>query len=233
MLEALERVVRTLGRKVFIVACFDQYPFSLSAALLGLKQAMLVVRKDPPLMQALMERCLQYGLAYGRALAELGPDMLSGGDSPAGLIGPRAYRQIAWPYEQRLIAGLKTSTRKPVSLHVCGKALPIVADMAASGADVVEIDQQVDLEQACRVVGPEIALWGNLDPVGVLAQGTVAEVEQAARQAIQTARRHGRRRFVLSSGCTLAVETPAANLDALLRVARQADVGITGEPSAG
>ena len=33
MLEALERVVRTLGRKVFIFACFDQYPFSLSAAL--------------------------------------------------------------------------------------------------------------------------------------------------------------------------------------------------------
>src|SRR5512139_86977 len=36
MLEALERIRAVLGDEVFIVACFDQYPFSLAAALLGI-----------------------------------------------------------------------------------------------------------------------------------------------------------------------------------------------------
>ena len=44
--------------------------------------------------------------------------------------------------------------------------------MASSGADVLELDHLVDLREACRVVGPDIALWGNLDPVRLLAQWT-------------------------------------------------------------
>ena len=38
---------------------------------------------------------------------------------------------------------------------------------------------------------------------------------EAADNAFQIVRSHGHRRFVLSSGCTLAMETPAENLDAV------------------
>jgi hypothetical protein len=48
MLEALERVRRAVGSEAFVVACFDQYPFSLAGALLGLDQLMLRLRDDPP-----------------------------------------------------------------------------------------------------------------------------------------------------------------------------------------
>ncbi|HRZ46467.1 MAG TPA: uroporphyrinogen decarboxylase family protein [Candidatus Paceibacterota bacterium] len=57
---------------------------------------------------------------------------------------------------------------------------------------------------------------GILDPVGLLAQGSDAQVRQAARRAVETARRCGHARFILSSGCTLAIETPEANLEAML-----------------
>jgi uroporphyrinogen decarboxylase len=220
MLEALARVVEALGKEVFIVACFDQYPFSLAAALMGLDQIMLRLADDRAMIEALMERCLEYGLAYARALSDAGADMLSGGDSPAGLIGPRAYREVALPFERRLIARLKAVSPKPVSLHICGKALPLLPDMAASGADVLEIDHAVDLGKACRMVGPEAALWGNLDPVGVLAQGDVDLVRRAARQAVAAVAACGHRRFVLSSGCTLALETPPENVDALVGAAQ-------------
>ncbi len=217
MLEALARIVEALGKDVFIVACFDQYPFSLAAALMGIDQLMLKLTDDLPLVQAVMERGLEYALAYGRALGEQGADLLSGGDSPAGLIGPKAYRQIALPFESRLIAQLKAATGKPVSLHICGNAVSILPDMAGAGADVLEIDHQVDLRTACQTVGEEITLWGNLDPVGLLAQGSPASVRRATEQAVQTVQACGRRRFVLSSGCTLAMETPFENLEAMLR----------------
>jgi MtaA/CmuA family methyltransferase len=218
MLEALGRVVAALGREVCIVACFDQYPFSLASALMGLESALVRVVDDPAFVEAVMERCLEYGLAYGRALASGGAAVLSGGDSPAGLLGPEGYRAHAWPFERRLIEGLKSATGKPVSLHICGEAGPLLADMAATGADVVEIDQCVDLAQACRLVGRSTALWGNLDPVAVLARGTVEEVEAATRAALDTVAACGHERFVLSSGCTLPVETPPENLEAMLRV---------------
>jgi uroporphyrinogen decarboxylase len=219
MIEALQRIAEALRREVFVVACFDQYPFSLASALMGINEIMLKLTDDLPMVEALMERCLEYGLAYGRALGRAGADLLSGGDSPAGLISPTAYRAVALPYEKRLITGLKSGTKKPVSLHICGNATPILSEMASSGADVLELDHRVDLAVACRIVGPGIALWGNLDPVAVLAQESVPRVQQATRQAVERARACGHRRFVLSSGCTLAVETPFENLEAMLRAA--------------
>lgn len=219
MLEALQRIVQALGRDVFVVACFDQYPFSLAAALMGINEIMLKLREDRPMVEALMERCLEYGMAYARALANAGADMLSGGDSPAGLIGPGAYRELVQPFEHRLIRGLKAATAKPVSLHICGDARPLLQAMVATGADVLEVDHKVELAHACKIVGPDVALWGNLDPVTVLAHGDVAEVRRATRHAIETIRASGHRRFILSSGCTLAMATPAENLAAMLELA--------------
>lgn len=217
MLEALTRIVESIGKEVFVVACFDQYPFSLAAALMGINEMMVKLVEDRPFVEALMERCLEYGLAYGRALSQAGADLLSGGDSPASLIGPQSYRELVLPFEKRLISGLKLASSCPVSLHICGNALPLLADMAVSGANVIEIDQRVDLKEACRVVCPHVALWGNLDPVSVLARGSVEQVQCEARRALAAVKDCGRQRFVLSSGCTLALETPAENLDALLR----------------
>ena len=76
MLKALSRIVEQLGRKAFIVGCFDQYPFSLAAALMGMNEIMLKVVDDPPLVAALMERCSEYALAYACALSRAGADLL-------------------------------------------------------------------------------------------------------------------------------------------------------------
>ncbi|HTX53589.1 MAG TPA: uroporphyrinogen decarboxylase family protein [Candidatus Baltobacteraceae bacterium] len=214
MLEATRRVAAQIGGETAVIACFDQFPFSLAAAMMGLTELMLAIDEAPALVDALMERCLAQALAYGRALAGAGADVLTGGDSPAGLIGPRRYREQVLPFEQRLIAELRATTRKPVSLHICGDAHAIVADMARSGADMLEIDHRTDLADACRVAGADTAIWGNLDPVAMLSQGDPADVAAAAQQALTAA--VGKRRFILGSGCTLPVETPFANVDALI-----------------
>ncbi len=219
MLEAVRQLVQRFGQDVFIVACFDQYPFSLACALMGIDQLMLKLIDDRPMVQALMTRCAEYTAAYANALADMGAAMLSGGDSPAGLVGPDLYREVVWPAEQHLIGHLHATTKVPISLHVCGDATPILPAMATSGADVLELDYQVDMTSAATVVGPDVALWGNLDPVSVLAHGTPDSVRAATRALLAAIDRAEHPRFVLSSGCTLAVETPAENVHAMLDAA--------------
>lgn len=230
MLEAVRRVVDAIGREALVVACFDQYPFSLACALMGVERLMLAMVDDRPLVAALLDRCAEFAIAYGKALAAAGAGSLSGGDSPAGLTGPRLYREVALPAEQQVIAALRT-TGLPVSLHICGNALPILADMARSGATVLELDQRVDLAEACRIVPDGTAIWGNLDPVQLL-RGTPDEVRQASLSAMQTVAAAGRRRFVLSSGCTLAIGTPPENVAALIASAGEATPERRGSPSA-
>jgi len=216
MLEALRYVVEAVGGETFIVACFDQYPFSLACAMMGIEQVMVKLLDDRPLVEALMQRGVEYAVAYASALADAGADMLSGGDSPVGLIGPRLYRSAALPFERRVIAELKRRHSPPISLHICGNATPILPDMAASEADVLELDHQVDAVTACRSVGPDVAIWGNLDPVGLLARAAPDEVRRATSALLSAFRTCGHKRFVISSGCTLAIDTPAANIEAML-----------------
>jgi uroporphyrinogen decarboxylase len=216
MLEALRRVRDAIGDEVFIAACFDQYPFSLACALMGIETVMLELQDNSSLVGAVMERCAEYAVAYGLALAEAGADMLSGGDSPAGLLGPRMYREVALPYERRVIAALKSRSSAPISLHICGNATPILGDMASSGADVLELDHQVDIALACRTLGPSVAIWGNLDPVGLLAQGTPELVRQATLDLLHAVNACGHKPVVVSSGCTLAPGTPPENVRAML-----------------
>jgi uroporphyrinogen-III decarboxylase len=63
------------------------------------------------------------------------------------------------------------------------------------------------------------AIWGNIDPVSVLARGTPEDVAMKVREVLRIIHSCGHSRFVLSSGCTLAMETAAANLQALIETA--------------
>jgi len=217
MLKALEYVRQGVGDEVFVVGCFDQYPFSLCCALMGMDQAMLKAIDDRPMLDALMDRCTEYAVSYAIALAQRGADMLSGGDSPAGLLGPKGYREVAWPLECRVIQQIQAATNLPVSLHICGDATPILSQMAVSGADVLELDHAVDLRQACNLVSPDVALWGNIDPVGKLLRANPQQVQATTRKTLRIIKEQGRQRFVLSSGCTFAPDTPDENVRALLQ----------------
>ena len=219
LLEALSRVAEAIGKDVFIVGCFDQSPFSLACQVAGMSSVMTKLTNDPPYLEALMEKCLDYSLAYAKAMAACGADMLSTGDSPAGLIGSTHYANIAVPFEKRLFSSLK-KTGKILSLHICGDSSALLENMAATGADVLEIDHQVSINKTWEKVDNRVALWGNIDPVTVLLQGSSREVSSSVRGLISEVKDVGCRKFILSSGCTLAPATPSENLHAFIQESR-------------
>jgi uroporphyrinogen decarboxylase len=154
-------------------------------------------------------------------MAAVGVDMLSNGDSPAGpdLISPRLYRQFALPYEQRM-AALSHDLGLPYALHICGKTNLIIDDMIATGSDALELDYKTDVRLACERMKGRAAFIGNIDPSGVLALGTPALVEETTRSLLEVFA--GNPRFILNAGCAIPPDTPAENLRAMIRVAREA-----------
>jgi len=216
MIEATARIREGLGDDRFVVACFDQYPFSAACALMGVERAMTALIDEPRFVRDVMRKAADYAVAYGRALADAGADMLSAGDSPAGLLGPGAYEEIAAPLEREVIARLKEETGLPISLHICGDANRLLPAMVRTDADVLELDHQVAIADAAGVCGRNTAIWGNLDPVGLLLSSTPQQVTEATRSILQQVRRTEGLRFVASSGCTLAVGTPPENVDAMI-----------------
>ncbi|MBE0535438.1 MAG: uroporphyrinogen decarboxylase family protein [Phycisphaerae bacterium] len=226
MCKALSIVKERLGRDVFIVGCFDQSPFSLASALMGMEAFMVKAIDEPGFVDALLDRCIEYAVSYAIGLARAGADMLSTGDSVAGLVGHRMYCKIAMPAQQRMFQEIRSQCGALLSLHICGDTSHILKEMSQAGCDVLEIDSRVDISRAVEQVGAEIALWGNLDPVSVLQRGTPEQVADETSHLLNKVKSHGRTRFVLSSGCTLAPDTPAENIRAMIETVRQ-----SGRPS--
>ena len=56
-------------------------------------------------------------------------------------------------------------------LHICGNTSFILADMAATGADIIDLDWMVDIGRAVETFGPNQSACGNQDPVAVMLQG--------------------------------------------------------------
>ena len=216
MVEATKRVREAVGADRSVVACFDQYPFSTACALMGVQRAMIAPFEEPALLEATMRKAADFAVAYGKALADAGADVLSGGDSPAGLLGPAFYEEIAAPLEREVITRLQEETGLPVTLHICGDSSRLLLPMAGTGADVLELDHQVSIEEAVNVCGPNVAIWGNLDPVGLLLSATAEDVAEATEGLVQQVRRLGHPRFIVSGGCTLAVGTPSENIHSMV-----------------
>lgn len=220
MTEATQRIRDRVGDDHCVVACFDQYPFSAACALMGIERAMIAPLEEPQLLQDTMRKAADFAVAYGKALAAAGADVVSGGDSPGGLLGPTVYEDIVAPLERDVIDRLKHETGRPVSLHICGDSTKLLSAMAHTGADILEVDHQVDITKAAQLCGPNIAFWGNLDPVGLLLSATPEETAATTTKLLNQVQGASHRRFVASSGCTLAPATPADNLHSMIDTVR-------------
>jgi uroporphyrinogen decarboxylase len=136
------------------------------------------------------------------------------------LVSPKQYRAYVLPYEQRVFAAVEEAGAIP-RLHICGDTSHIVADMARSGADIVDLDWMVDLANAAEAFGSDgPAPCGNFDPASVMLQGTPGDVERAVRACAAA----GGPRHFSAAGCEVPDRSPDANLLAHARALRELDL---------
>lgn len=220
VLDAVRILKERFGGAVAIRANGDQCPFSLAGSIRGLEGWLMDLVEAPEEgIFSLLEYCCAVTIRYHEMLAEAGSDILSNGDSPAGpaVLSPAMYRKFAWPYEKRVAAAARKLGR-PYILHICGDTGLILSDMAATGADGLELDYKTDVRLAREAFGGRTTFVGNIDPSGVLAMGTPAVVEKATRELLEVF--GGEPRFILNAGCAIPAETPAANVAAMIAAAR-------------
>ncbi len=167
---------------------------------------------EPEAAHRLMAVCCEAGTRFALAQVDAGADIIGIGDAVASLMNPRMYRAYAWPYERKMIDAIHRAGAL-VKLHICGNTSRHIADMVATGADIIDIDWMVDMGQAVATCGGRAAINGNYDPVDVLLQGTPAEVYAATLACVQA----GDAKAFVSAGCEVPVETPQENLMAHYR----------------
>lgn len=222
LLKCTRIVAQEIGDQAVIMGRGDQGPFSLACEIRGMEPFMmdLATCEQPEKIHRLLEYCLEVSERYCAAQIEVGAHLTSIGDSPSGpdMLSPRMYRKWAQPYVQRLAEHLR-ARGITLSYHICGNATPIVADMAATGAEILELDQKVDLRASKAAARGKAVILGPVDPSGVMANGTPEQVAEKCREAIEILGAGGE--FILGPGCALPATTPDENIEAMIETAKQ------------
>jgi uroporphyrinogen decarboxylase len=198
----------------------DQCPFSLAGLIRGMADWMTDLVEGPEdLVIELLQYCTGVTKQFLGLMTEAGADILSNGDSPAGpdMISPRMYRTFAQPFEKKIAAEAHRLGR-PYILHICGRTDLILDDMAATGADGLELDYKTDMRLARERLDGKTTFLGNIDPSGVLALGTPEMAVKKTRELLEVFA--GTPRFILNAGCAIPAETPSENLKAMIAAAR-------------
>ena len=209
--EAVRRLRAGAGRHVAIGAWIPG-PFTLSWQLFG-AEAWLAATVENEGLGEWLEALAAALAGVGRSYREAGADFLTiheMGGSPQ-VVGPRSFRRWVKPALAQLCAALPG----PVVLSVCGDTNAVVEELVACGAAGINVDQRNQLARTREIIGRRALLFGNLDPVGVLSQGTPEEVSaEVARIALAGA-------DAVWPGCDLWPEIPDANFRALMDSARR------------
>lgn len=222
LLRATRIVVQETAGRAFVMGRADQGPFSLACEIRGMETFMmdLALGQQPEKIHQLLDFCRKAVTRFALAQVEQGAHCTSIGDSPSGpdVLSPRFYRQYAWPYVKALCSELNQK-KALLSYHICGNATPILADMVATGAPMIEIDQKAD-QKACKAAARgKATLIGPVDPNAVMAMGSPDLVLEKCKEAIENLSPGGG--FILGPGCALPATTPDENILAMIEAAKK------------
>ncbi len=222
VIRATEMVAREVADEVYVMPCI-MGPMNCSSQFRGVQDLLMDIVERPEFVERLLDFATEVVLEYGKALVDAGAHAILIGEAlcTPGMISPATYRSIM-PRQRRLAESLKKYGAGQVLLHICGDVKRILPTMVEAGADLFDLDWQMDLAEAKQTCAPaRITMRGNLDP-SILLNGTPDEVYRKAAKAIRAAAAGGG--FILGSGCDVAAGTPYENLDAMMAAAKETPV---------
>ena len=179
--------------------------------LMDMQQVFINLLDEPEAMHNLLDICTRQAILFARAQIDAGAHMMGIGDSAASLVGPSLYEEFVLPYQQRLIRAIH-EMGIPVKLHICGNINPVMHLVAQTGADMVDCDFMVDMEQAAEVLPKGTCICGNINPVEVIYQGTADMVKKEVGRCKQIGCINSN---FIAPGCEVPQDTPSENMLAL------------------
>ncbi len=185
-------------------------PCAEAADLRGINNLMMDFYEDEAFVVDMFEFVLEMELRFARAQVEAGCDLIGIGDAAASLVGPAVYEQFVWNFEKKMVDGVQ-AMGAAVRLHICGNTTSILEDIGRLGCDIVDLDYMASIAEARQAMGPRQVLLGNIDPVGVLRDGTPDTVYDA----IAACRREAGDRYIVGAGCEIVRDTAHENVEAL------------------
>lgn len=208
VLDALRQLVQRVGDEI-VVGAWIAGPFTVANYLVDYQALMPAVRMSPQAVAHALDVITEALLTLAVAYQDAGADFITiheMGGSP-GVVGPGVLSDLILPRLQTLTRAISA----PTILSVCGNTNRAIELLADAGATALHVEHTNNLARSRQILGDKMLLFGNLDPVGVIANGSVEQIRAGKEAAIEAGV------AAVMPGCDLYLETPEENMRALVR----------------
>ena len=214
----VHETVAELGSDHFILTGGVVGTLYLCHNYVGLTNLFELLASDPDLIDYLSQKILEQNIEDIRAQASAGGDAIYIDDATAtsDMISVRHYERFCLPYMKQMVDEIHRLGHKAIVIYFGGVA-DRLEQITSLGADGLSVETSMkgytnDIQSIARRVGRRVTLFGNIDPVGVLQDGTDAQLEaEIHRQTVAAKLARG---FIMCTGSPI---TPSTSLQRMRR----------------
>ncbi len=190
-------------------------PLAVASHLMGVTEFLMALKLEPEKCSALLDRTTALCIRWLECQLERMDDPIGVLvlDDLVGMLGPADADEFALPRLAEIFSRFEGKIR---IFHNDTPNEKVFAGIAGLGIDIFNFSHVVDLDEARRLLGPDIILLGNLPPVDLLVRGTPDDVRKAAGELMGKVGRCGP--LLVSPGGGVSPGTPIENLKALVEV---------------
>lgn len=179
----------------------------------------------PELIHYLSARLLENTIEDIRALAAAGEDAIYIDDALTtnDMISVDFYERFSMPYVKPMVDEIHALGKVAVLIYFGGVA-DRIPQILSLGADALNVETSMksyvnDLAEISAQVGDKMCLWGNIDPIGVLQNGTEEELRRAIAEQVEIGRRTGR--HMISTGSPITPLTPLPRIRRFIELGQE------------
>ena len=196
-------------------------PMTLGGLMLGMEDFMVMTLRDRQAAEHIMQFTEKLVMKYWSLFVDAGAELVSQAEPSCSgdMISPRQFANMSLPHIQSTNRQIDGRVKAKM-LHICGNINRILKYLPETGSNVTSFDYKVDLTAARETLGGKMAFAGKLDPVGTMQLSDPETVARLTREYIAEARSE-EGGYIVMPGCDLAPQTPLANLQAMIRTAKE------------
>ncbi|MDO8354932.1 MAG: uroporphyrinogen decarboxylase [Nitrospirota bacterium] len=222
--EAIRQARRALNGRVPLIG-FAGAPFTLASYAIegGSSRNYLLTKQmmysEPKIWHQLMDKFARVITGYLRRQIKAGAQVIQLFDSWVGCLSIGDYEEYVVPHVQLIFEGLK---REGVPMiHFGTGTSAMLRQMRKAGGDVIGVDWRIHLDEAWAMVGHDVAVQGNLDPLALYAP--LPEIERRVADILRRAGGRPGHIFNLGHGIlpTTPIEHVAAAIDMVHKLSQR------------
>lgn len=185
-------------------------PLAEACDLAGVSEMLLTLMIDEDFCNRLMDKCLTIAKVFAKAQVDAGCDLIGVGDAICSQIDSGSYLTFVKNRHIELVNYIHSLGAR-VKLHICGDTRHLLPHIADLGVDLFDPDYAVGQAECYSILGKDVVRFGNLNPV-TLQNASKEKITRMCREMIALEKD---KKYILSAGCEITVNTPIENLLAM------------------